>query len=179
MGNFAFLANPKPLYVGIAVALALLVSLLSIILSSRALGGARRLKRRYTRMMTGDSGADLEQMLLKHSQQVNAALAQLREIQDQIGNHEQRLRNKTNTPKVLRYNAFGEQGNDLSFTFALVDEEGNGAVLSSIYGREESRVYAKPVEASDSGYTLTDEERSVILGIEVDTIKEKRKRVKS
>lgn len=179
MGNLSFLTNINPLYVEIAAALSIFLSILATIFASVALGRARRLKRRYRKLMTGENGADLEQMVLKHSQQANAALSQLRTIEEQIADHERRLRNKTNAPKVLRYNAFGEQGNDLSFTFALVDEEGNGAVLSSIFGREDSRVYAKPIASSDSTYTLTDEERSTVLGIDMEGVKAERKRVKS
>ena len=179
MGNFPFLANVNPIYVEIVAVLSILLSVLAIIFASVAMSRARRLKRRYRQLMTGESGADLEQMVLKHSQQANAVLGQLRDIQEQIADHERRLRKKTNTPKVSRYNAFGEPGNDLSFTFALIDEEGTGAVLSSIFGRDESRVYAKPVESSDSPYTLTDEERSSVLGIDIEGVKEQRKKAKS
>ena len=102
MGNFTFFTNINPLYVEIVAGLSILLSLLAMIFASVAMGRARRLRRRYRQLMTGENGADLEQMVLKHSQQANAALSQLRDIQEQIADHERRLRNKTNTPKVLR-----------------------------------------------------------------------------
>ena len=42
------------------------------------------------------------------------------------------------------------------------DEENNGVVLSSIYGREENRCYAKPVIAGKSQYVLSKEEQEVL-----------------
>ena len=49
-------------------------------------------------------------------------------------------------------------GSDLSYAVALLDSNNNGVVLSSIFGREDSRSYVKPIEAGKSTYTLTDEE---------------------
>ena len=46
---------------------------------------------------------------------------------------------------LLRYDAFEDVGGRLSFSCALLDDQGNGVVLTSINGRQETRVYAKPV----------------------------------
>jgi hypothetical protein len=63
---------------------------------------------------------------------------------------------------IIRYNAFGETGSDLSFSVAIVDDAQNGVVITSIFGREESRVYAKPLTAGTSTYPLSDEEQAAI-----------------
>ena len=44
---------------------------------------------------------------------------------------------------VVRYDAFGDMGGRLSFSAALLDDQGDGLVLSSINGRSETRTYAK------------------------------------
>ena len=51
---------------------------------------------------------------------------------------------------LLRYDAFEDVGGRLSFSCALLDEHGTGVVLTSINGRQETRVYAKPIDAGDS-----------------------------
>lgn len=58
----------------------------------------------------------------------------------------------------IRYNAFGDMGSDLSFSVAFLDEKLNGIVLTSIYGREDSNVYAKPIKSGSSDYKLSVEE---------------------
>jgi hypothetical protein len=63
---------------------------------------------------------------------------------------------------VLRYDAFEDVGGRLSFSCALLDEQGTGVVLTSINGRQETRVYAKPVMVGQSTYNLSREEEEAI-----------------
>ena len=63
---------------------------------------------------------------------------------------------------LLRYDAFEDVGGRLSFSAALLDEFGTGVVLTSINGRQETRVYAKPVTIGNSSYNLSAEEQEAI-----------------
>jgi Protein of unknown function (DUF4446) len=63
---------------------------------------------------------------------------------------------------LLRYDAFEDVGGRLSFSCALLDDHGNGVVLTSINGRQETRVYAKPITEGRSGYNLSSEEEEAI-----------------
>ena len=45
----------------------------------------------------------------------------------------------------VRYNSFSDVGSDLSFTLALLNREGDGVLITSIYSREETRTYGKSV----------------------------------
>src|SRR5680860_903949 len=40
---------------------------------------------------------------------------------------------------VVRYDAFGDMGGHLSWSLALLDDAGNGVILTSIHGRSEAR----------------------------------------
>jgi hypothetical protein len=63
---------------------------------------------------------------------------------------------------LLRYDAFEDVGGRLSFSCAMLDEHGTGVVLTSINGRQETRVYAKPIETGGSTYNLSVEETEAI-----------------
>jgi Protein of unknown function (DUF4446) len=63
---------------------------------------------------------------------------------------------------LLRYDAFEDVGGRLSFSCALLDENGNGVVLTSINGRQDTRVYAKPVSGGTSSFNLSLEEDEAI-----------------
>lgn len=63
---------------------------------------------------------------------------------------------------VVRYDAFGDMGGRLSFSAALLDDRGNGLVLSSINGRSETRTYAKALVNLRSEHTLSPEEEQAI-----------------
>jgi hypothetical protein len=59
---------------------------------------------------------------------------------------------------VVRYDAFGDMGGHLSWSLALVDDGGNGVVLTSIHGRSEARTYAKNLLGWKSDQQLSPEE---------------------
>ena len=63
---------------------------------------------------------------------------------------------------VVRYDAFGDMGGRLSFSAAIVDDRGDGVVLSSIHARGESRTYAKGITEGGSDATLTPEEQQAL-----------------
>jgi hypothetical protein len=63
---------------------------------------------------------------------------------------------------LVRYDAFEDVGGRLSFSCALLDDHGNGVVMTSINGRQDTRVYAKPIDAGQSSYNLSIEEEEAI-----------------
>ena len=46
----------------------------------------------------------------------------------------------------VRYNSFSDVGSDQSFSLALLNAQGDGIVVTSIYSREETRTYGKSVK---------------------------------
>lgn len=63
---------------------------------------------------------------------------------------------------VVRYDAFGEMGGRLSWSLALLDDAGDGVVLTSIRGRSEARTYAKSVNGWRSDQELSPEEAEAV-----------------
>jgi hypothetical protein len=63
---------------------------------------------------------------------------------------------------VVRYDAFEDVGGRLSFSCALLDDHANGVVMTSINGRQDTRVYAKPIVDGRSRYNLSVEEEEAI-----------------
>ncbi len=63
---------------------------------------------------------------------------------------------------VVRFDAFEDMGGRLSFSAALLDGHGDGVVITSINGRQDTRCYAKPVQQGRSIHNLSDEEREAI-----------------
>jgi hypothetical protein len=72
------------------------------------------------------------------------------------------LRQSLRNVAVVRYDAFGDMGGRLSFSCAVVDDEGDGLVISSIHARGESRTYAKGIVGGTSEITLTPEEQQAL-----------------
>ena len=63
---------------------------------------------------------------------------------------------------VVRYDAFGDMGGHLSWSVALLDDAGDGVVLTSIYGRSDARTYAKSIGGWSCEQQLSPEELEAI-----------------
>ena len=64
----------------------------------------------------------------------------------------------------VRYDAFDDTGSELSYALALLNREGTGVVLSSIYSRTDTRTYGKAVETFRPLANASDEEvRAIAL----------------
>jgi len=66
--------------------------------------------------------------------------------------------------ETVRFNPFKGtgSGSNQSFATALVNSEGDGVVISSIYSRDHLSVFSKPIKNSSSEYELTTEEKTAL-----------------
>lgn len=121
------------------------------------------LKKRYRQMMTGEqTGKDFETMLLAHIAKTDRVAAENAEIKAELKRLSDLLNISVNRIGVVRFSAFAGTCSDLSYAVALLDQNNDGVVFSSIFGREDSRSYMKPIKNGTSTYTLTSEELDAI-----------------
>jgi Protein of unknown function (DUF4446) len=143
------------------VVVALGAAVLAVALAVSAHLRLSRVKRRY-RVLWAGGEKDVAAILSEQSGQI----AHLRSDADQVraqltqavGDLEQSLRHVA----VVRYDAFGDMGGRVSFSAAIVDDRGDGLVITSIHARGESRTYAKGVVKGDSEVTLSPEEQQAL-----------------
>ena len=108
--------------------------------------------------MDGEDGTSLERKLSVEVKEIRDAAANL----EALFNEQQTIRTVQNNTiqKIgfVKYNAFENIGNDLSFALTLLDGNNNGVCISSIYGRSESRIFSKPIVRGKSVASLSQEE---------------------
>jgi hypothetical protein len=63
---------------------------------------------------------------------------------------------------VIRYDAFKDMGGRMSFSAALLDDGGDGLVITAINGRSETRAYAKGIKTGQSDNPLSPEEEQAV-----------------
>ncbi|EEP66001.1 MULTISPECIES: DUF4446 family protein [Veillonella] len=116
------------------------------------------LKKKYDFFMQGDNGASLERKLSVEVSEIRDAAKGL----ETMLTEQAAIRNiQSNTIQkigFIKYNAFENIGNDLSFALTLLDGNNNGICISSIYGRNESRIFSKPIVKGKSLVSLSQEE---------------------
>ena len=121
-----------------------------------------KLLTRYKLLLTGKQGANLEGILLDLGERMKRAEERLLSGETRIGQLEEEATTHLQRWALQRYKAFANIGGDQSFSFVLLDRKGDGVMLSSIYGRDESRVYAKSISNGKANYPLSDEEQQVL-----------------
>lgn len=122
----------------------------------------RATSRRLEALLAGTAGGNLEQVLLKHVDQIRQNERHIDQLGRELASHKQLLESAIQHVALVRYNPFEDTGGQFSFALALADDNGDGMVVSSLHGRGGTRVYAKNLQHWDSAHRLSDEEREAI-----------------
>ncbi len=88
--------------------------------------------------------------------------SELRKLSKEIEVTRGELRATLQHLAMVRYDAFGDTGGKLSWSMALLDDKGDGVVLTSINSRADARTYAKEIRAFTSEAKLSPEEEEAI-----------------
>ena len=136
--------------------------LLLLLLHLRLQSQVSRMSSHYARLVRGGAGGNLEELLDRHLDRIDATAERVEQLDALCHQLEGTLQHAIQRVGIVRFNPFSDTGGDQSFSIALLDGDGDGLVLSSLFGRSETRVFAKPVQAGHSKYTLTEEEREAI-----------------
>jgi hypothetical protein len=142
-----------------ATAAILVILLIAVVAVSIRL---RRATRAYGALVRGAQGGSLEQVLDQHIGQVRQVSSRLDDLNTMTEYLEQRTRGSLQHIGLVRFNPFEDTGSDQSFAIALLDDRKDGIVISSLHGRANTRVFAKPVENGTSRHTLSSEETDAI-----------------
>lgn len=121
-----------------------------------------KINKRFNRLMRGSSITNLEQVIEKYINEIEEMNLNINKNSKEIKFLTEKMSTYKGKVEMVRYNAFGEEGNDLSYSVAFIDDNRNGVVLTSIYNRGESNSYAKPILNGSSNYKLSQEEISVV-----------------
>lgn len=116
------------------------------------------LKKKYDFFMQGENGASLERKLSVEVSEIRDAAKGLETMMTEQAAIRNIQSNTIQKIGFIKYNAFENIGNDLSFALTLLDGNNNGICISSIYGRNESRIFSKPIVKGKSLVSLSQEE---------------------
>ena len=138
------------------------VAVIALILCVIALVKIRGLRRSY-RTLDGPDGRETVLEAINRAQRGTAETrAELVATREQLARTRSELADALRHVAVVRYDAFGDMGGRMSFTAALLDDSGDGVVITSINGRTEGRSYAKGIKAGQSDASLSPEETQAI-----------------
>jgi hypothetical protein len=135
------------------------LSLLALVFAIAGSGGRRRTKEPSGPIPMDDA---LRAVLEGHAAQIQRLEQAARVLNGTDKKQQVQIEGSVRHISMLRYDAFEDVGGRLSFSCAMLDDHGTGVVLTSINGRQETRVYAKPIAEGNSTYNLSVEESEAI-----------------
>ena len=118
-----------------------------------------KLNQKYEFFMQDETGKSMESKLredVAHLHDLQDSLELIHNTQKDIVSVQNHCFRKIG---FVKYNAFDNIGNNLSFAFTVLDGKNDGFCLSSVYGRNESRIFAKPIVNGKCLYGMSEEEK--------------------
>lgn len=140
--------------VALIAAVALAAAITAIVVQRRI--------RRTLRVTRGLSGNEVLVTLRNHADDLDVLDAAVVDARSRLTRIERGLDVCTSRVAMAQYDAFPDMGGKLSFSVAMLDEQGDGIVLSVINGRSETRAWGKRVVGGTSRQRLSDEEAEVL-----------------
>ena len=150
-------ANVAGLVIVLGVVLLLLIALATV-----QVRRTRRLAARLDAITRGSEERSLEAILEAHLTRVHDAIRQVEAVEGRATVLERDLRRALSRVGLVRYNPFEDTGGNQSFALALLDEHGDGFVMSSLHARNQTRVYAKGVRAGQPDSAMSGEEHEAL-----------------
>jgi hypothetical protein len=120
-----------------------------------------RLEIKFRRLTAGKSG-NLEESITHLKDNQKEAEKFMGEMEKYLTDVEKRLQKSVQAVETVRFNAFDGVGANQSFATALVNQHGDGVIISSLYGRERTSVFSKPIKNHTSEHGLSDEEKLAV-----------------
>jgi hypothetical protein len=122
----------------------------------------RQIQGLMDKLFTDEEGQDLAEPLEALVSRMDASDEHVQQLQGDMAQLVSGLPNSIQAIGLVRFQAFMDYGGDQSFALAIADAAGDGVIISSIFARDGTRVYAKPLTGWTSSYSLSFEEEEAI-----------------
>ncbi len=119
-------------------------------------------EKRLKRFFLGKKAKDLEDTILSLEKDIVDLKKAKENVQKEIIVINSKLKKSIRGLETIRFNPFSDQGSNQSFAIGMLNEEGSGVVLSSLYSRDRMSIFAKPIKNNKSEYELSVEEKEAL-----------------
>ena len=118
--------------------------------------------RKLDKKFNGANGKDILKLLADSMEKSEQVDRNLREFLKDAERDRAILRTTLHKVGFVRFNPFKGMGGSYSFSIALLDGDHNGFLITSLYGKDGVRTYAKEVREGISEQTMTQEEERAL-----------------
>lgn len=140
----------------------LILSVLALALGVFVWWQNRSLNRLKKNFFAGQKSLNLEDVILELRQRLEISAKHQEKLETTLKLLQQESGFMIQKTGLVRFNPFKDGGGNFSFCLAILDKHDNGVVITSMYGREQNRIYAKKIHESRSDTQLNEEEQKAI-----------------
>ncbi|MBI1956985.1 MAG: DUF4446 family protein [Candidatus Niyogibacteria bacterium] len=137
-------------------------SIAALVLGAVSLLWLGWLEWRFYRLFRGRAGESLEHLMRAIASELERSIRKHQAVDTVLENIELRLRQSAQNFGLVRFNPYADAGGDQSFALAVLNEHKSGFILSSLFHRDGTRIFAKPILNGTSTYPLSSEEQGAI-----------------
>lgn len=123
------------------------------------LSKCNKLNRRISKFTTGNEASNLEEIMTKRFSEIRQVVKNEKQQNRDINAINDKFLTTFCKIGLVKYDAFKEMSGKLSFSLALLTENHDGIIITSMHSREGCFTYCKEVTNEESYYILSEEER--------------------
>lgn len=142
----------------VVIVLALIV-IIQFILIFSVVSKCNRLAKRLSKFTTGNDASNLEEVMTKRFSEMRQIVKNEKKQNNDITMINDKFLTTFCKIGLVKYDAFKEMSGKLSFSLALLTENHDGIIITSMHSREGCFTYCKEVSNEESYYILSEEER--------------------
>lgn len=120
------------------------------------------IRKKYDRLVDGVEGINLEGALINLNDSVGNMKEKILRLEGDLGELTRKQALSLQKQGLIRYNALEDLGSNQSYSVALLDEHNTGFIITSLYGRDFTASYLKPIKEAESEYKLSKEEAEAL-----------------
>lgn len=124
-------------------------------------------EKRLQKFFLGKKAKDLEETIVNLGLEITKLNKARDNFETEMALANAKIKKSIRGLETIRFNPFPDQGSNQSFAIGMLNEEGDGLVISSLYSRERMSVFAKPIKDGKSEYELSTEEKEALKKAEV------------
>ena len=149
--------DPAYIMIGISAVLILLIILYLVCIVKM-----KKLRKAYNCFMKGKDMESMEEVLMKQFDRIEVLEEADREKRKEINSLKILMQKSYQKAGLVKYDAFREMSGKLSYALALLDQNDNGVIVTSMYSRDGCFSYAKEVIMGESKINLSEEEQEAL-----------------
>ena len=150
------------------------VAFVALIISVALTIRTNRMTRQYRVLSAADGRSSFVEVVARKAEEVEALRDDVARLADDLRGTQGELNRALRHVSIVRYDAFGDMGGRMSFSVAMVDDHGNGFVLTTVHARSESRTYVKELRGGMADVTLSPEEEQAVTDVVAGILPESR-----